>query len=273
MVAPLIGFAARGLLGGLINSDGGGISVDYSVDSTGFDRRQRKILKDQLPFANALALTRMAQALKGYASGQITARFDRPKRFTTNALFVKPAKKNDFPNQSSAVFFREFAGKGTAAGRYLHPSIVGKARTHKRFEKALIRAGVMRSNEYAMPGRNIKLDGHGNVRASLIVKMLSQLRAGGDQTQFETATSREAKRSSKTGRLSGARFFVSKGGGNLPRGIYSRTGRKSPVLVFIFVTDTPDYKKIYPFDDLLLVQARRIAPTVYERTLKSLVKG
>lgn len=233
-------------------SDSVAISVEY--DDRVFREEQRRILGEDLPFAAAQAMTWLVKDMQKEGERELKTRFDRPKRWTTNSLFTETAKKADYPNLTAAVYFKDEAPKGVPAGRYLHPSIIGRARTHKGFEKALIRAGHMKANEFAVPGKKVRLDSYGNVSVGLIKRMLSQLKAGNAE-QYETQTSREARRNARTGRLSGDRFFIAPDTSVLPRGVYSRSGKGSPVLVFLFVKDTPDYKVRLPFNDI----NRRIA--------------
>ncbi len=222
------------------------IAVDVKIDARQFRAEQKLIIGSEMPFAMAMALSAMAKELQGVAEKEIAARYDRPTRWTKKSLFTWPARKADFPTQSAGVYFKDYSPKGVPAGRYLHPSIVGKARSHKGFEKALIRSGLMRPDEYAIPAKGVRLNQYGNVSQGLVRKVLSQLKSG-DPYQWETTRSRKR---GKTGRLSGARYFIPSIGSKLPRGIYQRTGRGAVKMLFIFVTDRPDYKVILPFKQI-----------------------
>lgn len=256
----------------------GGRTSDYlamsvTVDDAKFNREQLHILGKSFPFAMTLATTRLAKGLKGYAQGEIASRYDRPTKWTKNSLFVDPARKSDFPHLRAAVYFKDQLAKGNAAGKYLHPTIIGSARKHKGFESALIHFGIMRGNEYAVPARGLKLDQFGNVNKGAIKQMLSQLQAAERYAGYaanETAASRE-KKYGKNGRIGRARYFVPQDGSRLPRGVYSRTGRKAPKLFFLFVTDTPDYSAIMPFKEMQHREAGRISGKIWRRTFYEVV--
>jgi hypothetical protein len=247
------------------------LAVNVEIDERQFRREQRELLGNDLPFATALALTNLVKDMQVETGREIGPSFHNPTRFTRNATFIEPAKKRDYPNLTAAVYFKDEAPKGVPAGRYLHPNVVGRSREHKGFEKALIRAGVMQRQEYAVPGKKLKLNAAGNVSVGLIRQMLSQLKAGNVE-QFETRASREAKRG-KTGRLRGKRFFVASDNSVLPRGIYQRTGRKEPQLVFLFVRDKPDYSRRLPFRSIQEDVSRRRSRRVFDLDFEQVVAG
>lgn len=212
--------------------------VEFSVkhDMAKLQRQLSAVGRRQLPFATAKALTQTAKDVQRFGKRDAAKRLDRPKKFTLNALAVKPAKKRDL---TARVFYREFAPKGTAAGTYLRPVEFGGPRRHKRFERALIAAGVMEANEYAVPARGARLNRHGNITAGTITKVLSQVRASPDAFQNVTETS-AARRAAQ----GAATFFAPVQG--LPRGIWRRRG-KTVTPVMIFVRGAPTYTKTLKF--------------------------
>ena len=127
---------------------------------------------------------------------------------------------------------RDEATKGTPPAKYLNALIRGGRRRHKGFEKALIRAGIMRSDEYAVPGDDIRLNRFGNIPKGQFTKMLSQLKASPDAMQNATGSAR-----SRAGRR-GAAFFTMPGF----RGVMRRTGKRS-MTVFLAFVKAPSYRK------------------------------
>ncbi len=248
-----------------------GIAFSASIDDRVFRAEQKLILGKDLPEATAMAMNWLSFDIKSAVVEEMSVRYDRPKKWTLNSLFVERPNKADWPNITAAVYFKEFASKGNPAGRYLHPTIAGISRPHKGFEKALIRAGLMNSDEYAVPGKAIRLNQYGNVSGGAIKQMLSQLKAGNAE-QWETETSRENKRG-RTGRLGGNRYFVPSTSSNLPRGVYRRVGRAKPKLLFLFVTDRPDYKIMLPFQQIGERIVRWQHQGVFDRAFNKIVRA
>lgn len=248
-----------------------GIAFSATIDDKVFNTEQKLILGKDLPEATALAMNWLSFDIKSAVFEEMKVRYDRPKKWTLNSLFVERPNKADWPAINAAVYFKEFASKGNPAGRYLHPTIAGVSRPHKGFEKALIRANLMNGNEYAVPGKGVKLNQYGNISGGIIKQMLSQLKAGNAE-QYETETSREKKRG-KTGRIGGNRYFVPSAKSSLPRGVYRRSGRGDPKLLFLFVVDSPDYKILLPFQQIGERIVRWQHEGVFERAFDKIVKS
>lgn len=158
------------------------------------------------------------------------------------------------------------------AGRQISADADSRWQTpHTRWEKRLIHAGIMRVNEYAMPGKALKLDRHGNVPRSTYAKILSQLQIGDSGIGNESRASKAAKR-----RRGAARYFVSYGkdapriGGirpsNLPRGIWQRDRRGAVTPVFIFVNRVPDYADAFDWKNWADATARARLPINFKRS-------
>lgn len=145
---------------------------------------QGQIIKDlqnlqkQVSFASARALTKTAQDVMAAEKKQIEQSFDRPTPYALNSLFIKPATRD---KQEARVFIKSDAFKGTPAENFLRPQIDGGTRKLKRFERALINAGVMPDGHYVVPGAACPLDQYGNIPSRFIVQMLSYFRAFGEQ--------------------------------------------------------------------------------------------
>ncbi len=212
-------------------------SIDVRADVKDATRDLSLLQRKHIPFATALALTRTAQAAQKEVRAEMPRVLDRPKKFTLNSTFVKPATKRRL---EATVGFKDFAAKGTPAGKYLLPQIHGGRRKHKRFERALIRAGIMRSDEYAVPGDDMRLDRYGNLPKGAITKMLSQLRASPDAGQNATQSSR-----SKRGRRGRAYFYR-----RSFRGVFVRTGKRA-FTVFIKFVKVPRYRRRLRFPEIV----------------------
>jgi len=164
----------------------------------------------QLPFAMSLALNRTAQDVKKAEQQEMRTVFDRPTRYTLNSLYIDPAKKDKL---SARVWVKDT----DRPEHYLLPQIFGGQRPLKRFEQMLVRRGLMRPNERAVPAAGARLDAYGNMNRGQIVQILSQLQtfylAGSDANATNSKRSR-AKRARLT-------YFVSTGKGTYPYGRHS----------------------------------------------------
>jgi hypothetical protein len=190
-----------------------------------------------VPFVNAYALTKTAQDVKADEIATMQRVFDRPTRFTLNALYVKLATKED---QFAVCEFKEGFGS-VPAWRYLGPQVAGGKRSHKSFEKRLIAKGLMLPSEYAVPGKGAQLDAFGNVSASALTRMLSDLGAQNDSAQNATARSRKRARGRNRGQ-----YLVLRGQGGAPPGVYLRKGARA-IMPFMMFVRSPSYKPRFPF--------------------------
>lgn len=178
---------------------------------------------------------------------------DKPVPFTINSLFVFKAKAT---NVEASVEWREFAGKGTPAGRYLIPQVEGGTRKQKRFEKGLQAAGLMPTGYFVVPTKDAPIDGYGNVKGSFYARVLSFLRADQSGTQNRTTNAKARNR-----RKSKSEYFsVIQGVGNnpLPSGVYERVRfafGQGFRRIFSFVK-TVRYDKRFPFYEIANTAAR-----------------
>jgi hypothetical protein len=78
---------------------------------------------------------------------------DRPMPYTLNSLYLQRATP---ANQQARVWFKDFAPKGTPAGKYLMPQVHGGERSDKRFERSLQRAGYLQRGKQLVPASGIR---------------------------------------------------------------------------------------------------------------------
>lgn len=222
------------------------IAIKVNVDISKASRLFDNLRKDQVPFATALALTRTAQYTAAQLSAKMDEVFDRPTPYTKNALYVKPATKQV---QVATVKVKDEAFKGNPAVRFLFPEISGGPRNLKGFEKLLQRSGVMPTGWYAIPTSFAKLDQYGNVPASLINQILSQLQSARDSQANESAQKRFKRNQTKrTGRYFAVMPDTERG--RLKPGIYERlTGGFGSAVrpIFVYTRKTPTYSARYDF--------------------------
>lgn len=240
-----------------------------TFDIAGFVRDLSDIEKRQFPYALMRALNDTAYQTRQAWGEEMDRVFDRPTRFTRNAVLYKKATKENF---EAEVFIRDHALKGTPPARYLYQQAEGGQRAQKPSERLLQRAGVLGSGEYIVPGRGVQLDAYGNVPARLMNAVLSDLQARRDPQQRSTPQSRK-RRSRRKDITKSAVYFYSYGpSGNrgdgrpqhLPRGIYSRQ-REIGVRPILHIVSSAVYRKRYPVYEL----AQRLFDERFEERLNA----
>lgn len=204
-------------------------------------RQMRAWGSRELPFATARALTWTAKDVQVAEVAEMERVFDRPTRYTLRSVYIVPATKTKLSARAWIKGADAQSGGGLPAEKYLAPEIKGGPRSHKAFEKRLIRAGLMPSSMFAVPGERVPLDAYGNVRGSLVEKILSVLGAA-EQFAGYTANQSVASRAKarRGGRLKD--YFVGRpGNGKGPLGVWERIkgGGTRPILIFV---KAPNYK-------------------------------
>lgn len=213
---------------------GCGVKIDCKIDiSEALELVQRQ-LPAAVPYVKATFLTNAATGVQGAIKKQMPVAFDRPTPFTVRSVWVKPAQKS---TPKAEVYFPESAANsGKSRREYIRPGTEGaSARSQKRSEMLLVKAGVLPSGWVTVPGsyamRSL-LDGFGNMKGQYYRQIIRNL-------QLKTLETRLAKPISKPSMKRAARmgveneFFavtpgknnLAKGGGWLPPGVYRRTGK------------------------------------------------
>ena len=228
--------------------------ISFESNLRAWTASMNAVEREQVPFATVMALTWTGQDVKQEHVRLLPLVFDRPTRFTMNSLQLTPATKH---SPVARVWFKY---SSRHRGHYLLPQVQGGGRPHKRFEYWLIQRGLMLSDEFAVPAQGLKLDAFGNISSGAIVQILSQLAASPDATQWET------KRSKRRAGVSRARYFVPQPGSSLPRGVWSRLGKRvEPVLIFV---KTARYAVRYRFFDISRRTAEARMPVNFDAAMK-----
>lgn len=228
--------------------------VGFELDSAAALLQFDDTLRRQIPFAQVLTATRLAQRVKKGMLPVMKARLDRPTPTTLNSLFVKAATKA----KAAEVYFKDSWASGIPADVYLQQAVNGGVRPHKRFEKALIARGVMQANEYAVPTAPF-MNQYGNVSRGTMTKILSGLGAASMRAGYQ-ANATNSRRSKAKGNAH--RYFSADVDGT--RGVWERVsmGMGDAVRpVFVFSASAPRYRTIFPFFKIgeNIVKANRAA--------------
>ena len=214
--------------------------LDLSLDAAPITAGMRELEQKHLPFVLMLTATRLAQRVKKGTITVMKARLDRPTPTTLNSLFLKMAT----PGKPAVVWFKDAWTSGVPADTYLQQTVVGGLRPHKRFEKALIARGLMKSSQYALPNQSL-LNQYGNVSRGTMLKILSGLGAAEQRGGYQ-ANASNSKRSKRKGNAH--RFFS--GAVDGAQGIWERKAMAHGDAVrpvFVFSDSAPGYRTIFPF--------------------------
>ena len=225
------------------------------------------VAKNQLPFALAKAITTTGKAIKEEEYKTMRRVFDRPTPYTMNSLFLKSATK---ARLEAKVWLKYDTFKGTPAEKYLFPQIAGGGRRHKRFENALIAAGVMPGGFFAVPARGADLDGYGNMRRGQIVQILAYFRAFPEAGYKANMDAKGRRRLAKTTqRKLGIRYFaLGKRRGKLGPGVYMVfTGSRQVRKVITFARSV-GYSKRFPYYEV----ADRVIGTQFKQNIDDAIE-
>jgi len=215
----------------------------------------------QFRFAVAQAMTDAAKAADDKIRNDMSRYIDRPTPFTAKSTYVSFAN----PNRLHAeVGFKQFATKGTPAGKYLSAMARGGDRSQKRSETVLRSAGAIGPSQYIVPRRDWQGDPYGNVPRGTMTMVLSQLKAF--NTAGATLNASNSARSRRKRETAG-QFFMSRSG----RAILYRApggGSRDVETAFMVLDDAPNHEKRFPIVALLNAEVAREYPRLIESSLK-----
>jgi len=242
--------------------------MEFKVEFKNLTEIQKMLLdyeQRHLPFAAAKALTMTAEDIKKELVKEMTRTLDRPTPYTLGSLYKSSATKK---NLVASVWYKDKqqAGKGNPPVNWMLPQAEGGERSLKRFESALRAINILPVGMFIAPGAACELDMYGNIKASLIIQILSYFRAFGEQGYRANITDKGkaklAKGSKKTGYM-GHAYFASRGTAassfekeqHLAPGIYKRIRFNlgggvgyavKPIFMFV---KKPSYQKRFPFNE------------------------
>lgn len=264
----------------------------------------------RLSAAIATALTRTAVHVRGELQNELRRAIDRPTPYTVRQMRYVAANAQKLAagvgfdiqaiqDINGRVVRYQDAGKGvTPAGTYMSTEADGGTRKQKRYEVALMGAGLLPRGWLTTPGDGAKLDAHGNVSRGQIQQILGQLRAQ-NLPGYTSTMSSVARKQSKGVKLSqqekqqlnraissikkaGGRFFVvlpdSPQAKAIKPGIYQRemSGRNiTPVLIYV---NSASYRPRFRFDQIAKTESAarlelELTKSIDEHIQKVILKG
>jgi hypothetical protein len=217
----------------------------------------------QFRFAVAQAMTDAAKAGDRKIRSDMSRYIDRPTPFTVNSTYISFANPN---RMRAEVGFKQFAAKGTPAGKYLSAMARGGDRSHKRSETILRLAGAIGPDQYITPSKENGWAGdpYGNLPRGTYTMMISQLKAFGGSLSYLNASN--SKRSQRK-RARAGQFFMSRSG----RAILYRSpggGRDNTETAFMVLDQAPNHERRFPIVALLNAEVAREYPRLIKSSLE-----
>lgn len=249
-----------------------------------------RLLREELPraapYVEAAALTGMARKIQAELKGGPGAGgrgvldevFDRPTEFTRRGFFVNPASRADPVAQIFVPESQDGTGKNTR--EFLQPGVqTNMRRKQRRHEALLTRAGILPPGWVTVPGKNMKLDRHGNLPGAVYKQIVNVLQVKKMETvQARNVYAKSKVRAAKMGVES--EFFavppgkntMAKGGGWLPPGVWRRKGQKGQGLVqYLKFVAKADYKQRLDLDKVANEVIKRDGQQVFDVALNQVL--
>lgn len=215
-----------------------------NIQAEGLDdlqRALRHLASDQIPTALRNAINDTARDVMKREEQEIARVFDRPTRIVQKPFYVRPATKEDL---TAEVRLKDKL-QGGPIENTLKPHIPGFSpnRSSKGIEIALRAKGLVRSDEYLVPSRTMKLDQYGNITRAMAKRMIADVGAtGGNRTYMWGEITPQS--------------------GRPIRGIWHLKrfqGRKPNALMMLAVS-RPSYTKRFSFYDVGRREIERVMP-------------
>lgn len=208
-----------------------------------------------------------ARQTLNYIKGLIPKYVDRPKPITMRSLYARFANKDRI---DATIEFKAAAGKKLYMQHWLAPMVFGVNRRPKGLDAALKAYGLLPDGYYAVPTKDIRTDGFGNVRGPYVSAMISYLRIDRSGTQNR---SRKKKRIN----VKKKRWFVARPNNkqNIKPGIYEwRYTAFGKALRMVYSFERTSYRKIFPFFDLgLKYSAQQLFVNLKTRIDEAVLNG
>jgi hypothetical protein len=242
------------------------MQIKIKTDSEDVSKSMRSAAGRQITFALNNTLNDLAFMAKKDHKRYVNKVFDRPTKWTENATEVLKSSRSakSERNMKAIVKLKATAFKAVGATQYLKAQAMGGTRADKRSEKLMRDKGILPDHHQTLIMPKYQ-DKHGNIRGSLVVKILSYLRSFSEQgynmnrpyipegrNGRTKAAIKAAERTEAAIAKNADKYFVltsRKTGKKI--GIFERKGRATknnplgniePVIMFI---PTPRYTKRY----------------------------
>lgn len=248
------------------------LNISVKADIKRLEAYFSAVQKNQLPFAVALALTKTAQHTQYKLRQEMKRVFDRPKPYTLNSTFVRPATKRSLVAE---VKIKDDPFPLPPV-KWIKNQVYGGDRRFKAFEKLMIEKGVMPPGTVSVPAKSARLDAYGNLSPGQLMRILSDLSAQRDP--LNNATREGKAKRARSRRKRNAVYFstypVTPRVGHLKPGVYERVnlGFGSAIRPVMLFVGRAGYAKRFRFYELGEQIARARFPWEFEQALRQAVK-
>jgi hypothetical protein len=208
--------------------------------------------------------------------------FDRVTPYALNAMRVQEAQGQGTQLKAGVMIkgAQDIAGSAVPPQSFLRAQILGGTRRWKRFEVALMRAGLLPRGWYVVPGQGARLDAYGNMSAGHVVQLMAYLQLFKAQSSGRRQNMSDKRRQQlgrSTRRRRGVEYFVQLanvagpgGRRDLAPGIWERADFGAagkgirPVVLFV---RTNRYRPRLDYFGTLQRHAAAVMPTEIERAV------
>ena len=239
------------------------ITVGSNIDAI---QRHLESVAKQSKFATMQALNDAAYAVRADVQAAMRSSFQGVTPYMVKSIWVRQATKLQL---RAAVWPRDLGGKGYDPEHVLMPHVFAGDRKVKASERALVRIGALPAGMSVVPGKGCPLDGYGNPQRGALVKILSYLRAFGEQGYSANITDKRKSGMAKKGQ----RYIVSRGTGrtaHLAPGVWFVDGlRIVPMLMFV---KKVSYSKRLDYFGVADAAVRRTFEPAYARRMSAAMR-
>lgn len=200
--------------------------------------RASKLQAAQFPFAVSLAINKTAQAVRKAEQDEMRRVFDRPTPYTLRSVYIKPSDKRKL---EASAWLKGYERDGFKTTHFIGPQVFGGPRRDRRSEHLLRSRGLLRSDEFLVPGYKAKKDSYGNLSRGPLQRALSNIGVQFDPLQNTTAASAQRNKRRKRPR---SEFFFRNIDGVKAVWEQPRRGDKH---VYLLVVKSPRYERRLDF--------------------------
>lgn len=213
------------------------MKINVTVDVAAVVGALNDVAQRQVPYIAKTFVNNLAADAKRQIQNRLPQVFDRPKPFTTQGIFIRKADKA--ANATAEVYFPDSSeNSGKAAHEYIRPGALGaSSRQQKKTEFLLTRMGYLPSGWVSVPGSRMPKDAWGNMPGRYYSQLIRGLRIKVTKGPPKPMYASSAKRAARMNvdyeffAIAPGTNNLGKHGGNLPAGVYQRTGRHGEKLV------------------------------------------
>jgi len=261
--------------------------VNISVDIKGMKELQSKLagFEKQIPFVLKEALNAVAFQAMREGRDYLQKNIDRPTPWTVKSWYVR--KKADKKSLVAVVGWSDYLsqkriqeGQYAGAEFYLAQHWNGGQRKLKAFERQLIKRRIMPAGMQAVPGKAAEdlnmIDKYGNMKASVLVAILSAVGSFDEMGYSANATVRQSKRLGASKMAAKFVYWAGKPGPNTPNGIWMLDekfkrgrGRLRPVIVFV---KPGNYRKRLDLDTISKTVEKRDLPREIDKAIEYAIR-